>query len=66
MLDRVKYFALHHAQEVKKVTKKIAKYIVDGQVQEKEALDNIKVLSSVLRDANSTIRWIMLHQKCTN
>jgi len=25
----------------------------------------VKVLANLLRDANSTIRWIMIHQICT-
>ena len=37
------------------------KYIIDGQLQEKEALDNVKPLANLLREANSTIRWIMVH-----
>jgi WASH complex subunit strumpellin len=66
VLDRVKYFATIHADEVQKADKKINKYIIEGQLQEKEALDNVKILANLLRDANSTIRWIMLHQNCTS
>ena len=35
---------------------------MEGQLQEQEALDNVKELLGCLRDANHTIRWIMLHQ----
>ena len=35
-------------------------------MQEKEALDNVKPLANLLREANATVRWIMLHQHCVN
>lgn len=43
------------------MSKRLGKYIVEGQLREKEALDNIKDLMATLRDANATIRWIVLH-----
>ena len=46
---------------VRKSTERIKLYLVDGQLQEQEALDNVKELLGCLRDANHTIRWIMLH-----
>jgi hypothetical protein len=35
-------------------------------LQEKEALDNVKPLANLLREANTTVRWIMVHQHCVN
>lgn len=32
ILDRVKYFAIQHWEEVGKVSKKISKYIIEGQL----------------------------------
>lgn len=54
-----------HQQELGVTAKRLGKYIVEGQLQEKEALDNVKDLMGCLRDANATIRWIMLHQNAT-
>lgn len=48
-------------QELKNSSKRLNKYIIEGQVQEKEALDNVKELLACLRDANASIKWIMLH-----
>ena len=59
--DRVAVLSEYHTGEVKNSTKRLKKYLIDGQLQEKEALDNVKDLTATLRDANSTIRWIMLH-----
>ena len=39
---------------------------MEGQLQEKEALDNVKELLACLRDANATIRWTMLHEHATH
>lgn len=64
--DKVRYLAEINVQNLDKISKKLKKYIIDGQLQEKEALDNVKNLSNLLREANSTIRWIMLHQNCSN
>ena len=43
-------------------SKRLNRYIIEGQLQEKEALANVKELLACLRDANTTIRWIMLHE----
>ena len=59
--DRVRYFADFHVAQLNSANKKLRKYIIDGQLQEKEALDNVKPLANLLREANSTIRWIMVH-----
>lgn len=64
--DRIEYFADFHAKQLAAARKKLKKYIVDGQLQEKEALDNVKALTKSLRDSNATIRWIMLHSQCQN
>jgi WASH complex subunit strumpellin len=64
--DRIEYFADFHAKQLAQSQKKLKKYIIDGQLQEKEALENVKVLTKNLRDANATIRWIMLHLNCGN
>ena len=47
-------------------SKRLNRYIIEGQLQEKEALANVKELIACLRDSNSTIRWIMLHEHTSN
>lgn len=62
VLDKVQHLSQFHQQELSAVSKRLTKFIVEGQLREKEALDNIKDLMATLRDANATIRWIILHQ----
>jgi WASH complex subunit strumpellin len=64
--DRVESYCVFHAQELSNSAKRIKRYIVQGQLQEKEALDNVKELLATLRDANATIRWVMLHEHATH
>lgn len=63
---RISQLATFHQQELKAVSKKLDKYTIEGKLREKEALDNIKDLIGLLRDANATIRWIVLHQNCSD
>lgn len=62
VLDKVQSLSQFHQLELTEVSKRLGKYIIEGQLREKEALDNIKDLMATLRDANATIRWIVLHQ----
>ena len=39
-------------------------HILQGVLTEEFILDNISKLLSCLRDANVTIRWLMLHTQC--
>lgn len=45
---------------------KLDKYIIEGQLIEEYALDHTKELMNCLRDANVTLRWLMLHKNCKN
>lgn len=64
--ERVTQLCEYHAQELTTSSERINRYIVEGQLQEKEALDNVKELLACLRDANRTIRWVMLHEHATH
>jgi hypothetical protein len=46
--------------------KRLKSYIIEGTLQEEFVLDHVKELMNCLRDANVTIRWIMLHRHCKN
>ena len=59
--ERVEKYAKFFTNLVSDSIQRIKNYLVEGQLQEKEALDNVKELLDLLRDANHTIRWIMLH-----
>ena len=64
--EKVEFFARKAQADLKACNKNLKRYIIEGQLQEKEALANVKELLACLRDCNSTIRWIMLHQHCSN
>lgn len=51
---------LHHSIQ------KLDKYIIEGQLIEEFVLDHVKELMNCLRDANVTLRWLMLHKNCKN
>jgi WASH complex subunit strumpellin len=52
--------------DLKTSSKSLNRYIIDGQLNEKEALSSVKDLLACLRDANSTIKWVILHQHGRN
>lgn len=64
--DRVTSLAKYFTSMVATSIERIKNYLVEGQLQEKEALDSVKELLGCLRDANHTMRWIMLHQHTRN
>jgi len=47
--------------KVEKVTTDLIKYLKEGVLQEEFILDNIPRLMGLMRDANVTLRWTMLH-----
>lgn len=48
------------------VTKRLKSFVIEGQLLEEFVLDRVKDLLVCLRDANVTIRWIMLHRNSKN
>jgi WASH complex subunit strumpellin len=45
---------------------RLDKFIIEGQLIEEYALDHTKELMLTLREANTTLRWLMLHKSCKN
>jgi len=43
------------------LTADLIKYLKEGALQEDFVLDNIPRLMGLMRDANVTLRWTMLH-----
>lgn len=66
ILDQIKVFAKKHYITLRNSLAKLDKYIIEGKLIEEFVLDNIKQLMDCLREANVTIRWIMLHKNCKN
>ena len=64
--SKVEFLANQCLQGLSTSSKRLKRYTIDGQLQEKEALANVKELLGCLRDANTTIRWIMLHEHTSN
>jgi WASH complex subunit strumpellin len=60
----VKTMAEKNAFMIKNCFDRLRSYSVDGQLLEEYVLDNVKPLLECLRDANVTIRWLMLHNNC--
>lgn len=60
----MKTIAEKNAFMIKNCFERLNSYVVDGQLLEDYVLDNVKALLECLRDANVTIRWLMLHNNC--
>lgn len=48
------------------VNKRLKSFVIEGQLLEEFVLDRVKDLLVCLRDANVTIKWIMLHRHSKN
>lgn len=59
--DNVQELASTHIAKAIKVDEQILKYLKQGILTPMYVLDNSPKLVNVLRDANVTIRWLMLH-----
>jgi len=64
--ENIKIFADKHFFKLQKVSEQIKSYIIEGQLLEEFVLDRVKELLNCLREANVTIRWIMLHRNAKN
>ena len=64
--SKVEFLSHQCLENLRLNNKRLGRYIIEGQLQEKEALANVKELLGCLRDANTTIRWVMLHEHTTN
>ena len=64
--SKVEYLCRQCLEGLRTNSKRLNRYIIEGQLQEKEALANVKELLGCLRDANTTIRWIMMHEHTSN
>ena len=66
VIEQIKEFARKHFYMLHHTIVKLDKYIIEGQLIEEFVLDHTKELTDCLRDANVTIRWLMLHKNCKN
>ena len=66
MKVEISSIAEKNAFMIKNCFDRLKSYVVDGQLLEDYVLDNVKALLECLRDSNVTIRWLMLHNNCTN
>ena len=64
--SKVEFLSRQCLEGLRSNSKRLNRYIIEGQLQEKEALANVKELLGALRDANTTIRWVMMHEHTTN
>jgi WASH complex subunit strumpellin len=66
VIENIKQIASKHFYMLDHSNKKLKSYIIEGQLAEEFVLDHIKELLACLRDANVTMRWIMIHRHCKN
>jgi len=62
--EQIKAIANKHYYLLHQTILKLDKYTIEGQLIEEFVLDHTKELMNCLRDANVTLRWLMLHKKC--
>jgi Hereditary spastic paraplegia protein strumpellin len=53
--------AINAGTKVERLTVDLMKYLKEGVLQDDFILDNIPRLMGLMRDANVTLRWTMLH-----
>jgi len=61
-LENVREIGNKHLNMIHSVAKRLKSYTIEGQLLEEFVLDKVKDLLICLRDANVTIKWIMLHR----
>ena len=66
VIEQVKQIANKHFYMLHNTIIKLDKYIIEGQLIEEFVLDHVKELMNCLREANSTLKWLMLHKNCRN
>ena len=54
-------FFEQHAKKLTQIHPKMVQVLKEGVLQEEYVLDNISKLMGLIREANVTIRWLMLH-----
>ena len=64
--DQIKQLVYRHYSVLNQTLKKLDKYTIEGALIEEVALDHTKELMNCLRDANVTLRWLMMHKNCQN
>ena len=62
-MQNIKDLLARHTQAVTSMNGVLQHHLTEGVLTEEYALDHINKLLSILRDANVTLRWIMLHAK---
>jgi WASH complex subunit strumpellin len=63
--ENVKMHASRHIARVEKLDTTILNLLKEGVLHPEYVLDNIAKLLHILREANVTIRWLMLHTHTT-
>jgi WASH complex subunit strumpellin len=66
VFESIRDIAYKHTNMIQSVNKRLRSFIIEGQLLEEFVLDRVKDLLVCLRDANVTIRWIMLHRHSKN
>ncbi|XP_074640557.1 WASH complex subunit 5-like isoform X2 [Tubulanus polymorphus] len=59
--NNIRQLATRFAGKVQKLMPAVQKYLKEGVLEDEFVLDNVPKLINVLREANVTIRWMMLH-----
>ncbi|XP_067928374.1 WASH complex subunit 5-like [Watersipora subatra] len=60
-ISNVKEQAVKHSKKLEQCGPKLSQVLKEGVLQDEYVLDNISKLMALIREANVTIRWLMLH-----
>eukprot|EP00755_Sulcionema_specki_P019764 Sspe_Gene.70274::Locus_41488_Transcript_1_1_Confidence_1.000_Length_3743::g.70274::m.70274/K18464/RTSC, SPG8; WASH complex subunit strumpellin len=65
--ENMQYYQKNHARKLRELNKKLDEYLREGVLNETFVLDNIhSKLLPCIRDCNATLRWLSLHETCTD
>jgi WASH complex subunit strumpellin len=62
-LDQIEVMTKTHLEKLESVYEACNNYLIDGVLTEEYVLEKSTALMNCLRDANITVKWLMLHRK---
>lgn len=64
--EQVEELAAHHSQQLVDLYKLCLSYLREGVLTKDYVLDNVNALINTVREANVTIRWLMMQRTTCN
>lgn len=66
VVENIKKIASVYYNKMQASKTQLKSYLIQGKLLEEYVLDHIKQLLKLLRDANVTVRWVLLHKTTRN